>query len=120
MRSIILVILAAGVSALGMGCSGDKAAPNYQAKLDAALAISDPTARDTALATVAGDAAAAAEPDIVKQATSKIRDPDIRDKTAEGAALKLASKGKSAEAVEVARKINDPTLRDSTLSKLTK
>jgi hypothetical protein len=120
MRSIVLVILAVGVSALGTGCSGDKAVPNYQAKLDAALAISDPTARDTALATVAEDAAAAAEPDIVKKAVSKISDPTKRDKTAESAASKLASKGMSAEAVEVARTINDPTLRDRTLSKLTK
>jgi hypothetical protein len=120
MRSIILVILAVGVSALGTGCSGDKAVPNYQAKLDAALAISDPTDRDTALATVAEDAAAAAEPDIVRKAVSETSVQKKRDKTAESAALMLASKGKSAEAVEVARMINDQTLRDRTLSKLTK
>jgi hypothetical protein len=120
MRCVVLVSLVVGLSGLGTGCSGDKSTPNFQAKLDAALAISDATARDTSLATVAEDAAAAAEPDIVKNAVSKISDATKRDKTAEGAALKLANKGKSAEAVEVARTINDATLRDRTLSKLTK
>jgi hypothetical protein len=120
MRCVVLGILVVGLSGLGTGCSRDKSAPNFQAKLDAALAISDATARDTALATVAEDAAAAAEPDIVKTAVSKISDATKKDKTADAAALKLASKGKSAEAVEVARMINDATLRDRTLSKLTK
>jgi len=77
-------------------------------------------AQDNALATVAENAAAAAEVDIAKKAVAKISHPVKKDKAAEGAALKLARAGKSAAAVEVAKMINDVRLRDNTLSKLTK
>jgi hypothetical protein len=120
MRSLLWVILVVGVSGLGAGCSKDKPSPNFPARLDAALAITDGPTRDSALATVAEDAAAAGEADIVKKAVSKINDVPTRDKTAADAALKLAAAGKSAEAVEVAKMINDAPTRDRTLSKLTK
>jgi hypothetical protein len=120
MRSLLLTILVVLVSALSVGCSADRSPPDFQAQLDAALAINGPQARDNALATVAENAAAAAEVDIAKKAVAKISHPVKKDKAAEGAALKLARAGKSAAAVEVAKMINDVTLRDNTLSKLTK
>ena len=124
MRSFLLLILLAILSGLGAGCSGDKPSPqpppNFQPRLDAALAIGDPTARDRALTSLAKDATEAGEVEIVKKAVDKISDPHTKDITADRAALKLSSMGKSAEAVEVAKMINDKALRDGLLSKLSK
>ena len=126
MRLLPLVILV--VTGIATGCNGEKPADNpqakethkSQAKLDAALAIGDPSERDRALVGVAESAAAAGEPDIVKRALKNIGDPSNRDRVAESAALKLMKTDKAAGAVEVANTIGDPSLRDRTLSKLAK
>jgi hypothetical protein len=124
MRSCLWVILFATVPGLGVGCRTDKTAtqapPNFQVKLDAALAINDPSARDRALTGLAKDASEAGDIEIVKKAVEKIGDARTKDSTADRAALKLSSMGKAAEAVEVAKMINDQALRDGLLSKLSR
>jgi hypothetical protein len=124
MRSFLVVILLATLPGLGVGCGGDKTTspspPNFQVRLDAALAISDPSAKDRALTTLAKDATEAGEAEIVKKAVDKISDPQTKDMAADRAALKLSSMGKAADAVEVAKMINDQSLRDGLLSKLSK
>lgn len=119
MRVILLVAVV--LSGLFAGCSNEKQAStpsDLPARLDAALAINDVPTRNSALATVAEDAATWGEHEVVKKAIGEINDVSFKNSTAAGAASKLAGAKKRAEATEVANMINDVPLRNKVLSKL--
>jgi hypothetical protein len=113
-----LVVALAGPS----GCEGTRlgAGKALQARLDAALAVSDVYARDLALAQLSQDAALAGEADVVKKALGKISDINRKEVATEVAALKLAWVDRTAEAIEVAKTIRDSKRRDALLAKLDK
>ena len=99
------------------GCSND-ANPNHQSRLDAATEMNNVTDRNTALAKVAIDAAAAGEGEVVKKAVSAITVEDKKMRTARDSALALAKAGQGNAAVEVAKMISQVTMRDDTLKKI--
>jgi hypothetical protein len=102
---------------------GTKADPRHAAlggRLEAALAISDPHKRDSALDRVAQEAAEGADAEVTKKALAEIRDPLLRDSAAAACAAKLAGAGKFVAWTEVAKTTRDPTRRDDVLEKLAK
>ena len=103
--------------------SGTKADPGKAAlsgRLEAALAISDPYKRDSALDRVAQEAAEAGDPEVTKKALAALRDPLLRDSAAAACAAKLATAGQLAAGTEVAKTIQEPNRRDDVLEKLAK
>ena len=87
-------------------------------KLEAALAIKDPKARDAALPQVALEAAANGEGETVIQALVAITTPRIRDQTAGIVAIDLANAGEASYALYAAQSISDPAERDAALQRL--
>jgi hypothetical protein len=103
--------------------SGTKADPGKAAlsgRLEAALAISDPSKRDSALDRVAQEAAEGGDAEVTKKALAQINNPLVRDATAAACAAKLAAAGHFAAGAEVAKTIQNPTRRDEALEKLAK
>jgi hypothetical protein len=89
-------------------------------KVQAAMAIRDPKARDAALSQVLLEAASQGEGSLVLLSLSAIRDRALRDQTVGLAALELAKAGESEYALYVARMIADPAERDDLLQRLTR
>ena len=89
-------------------------------RLDAALAITDPSSKNVALKTIALDAAAANNSEVVKAALVKISEPSLKNATAASCALKLAAQGETKEATATAAIITDPSQRNDILSKIAK
>jgi hypothetical protein len=121
MRMIPAVVMLAWAGLMA-GCDSSKpvASGPIGGRLDAALAITDLSKRNSALAKVAEDAGAAGDADTAKKSIEKITDLNVRNDAAAAAAFKLAEVGKHAEATEVAKKITDLNKKDSVLSKLAK
>jgi len=89
-------------------------------RLEAATAISGSNEKDSALATLARDAAAAGEATLVKQALGRISSSETRDRSCYEAALTLAKRGLRKAAVEVAKTIAGNSTRDRALTELAK
>ncbi|HEU5122717.1 MAG TPA: protein kinase [Verrucomicrobiae bacterium] len=88
------------------------------ARLEAAKGIFGFSQKDSAMAAVARDAAAAGEAEIVKQALGQITGFSNRDDAARIAARRLAQNGHRTEALEIARTITAFSTRDATLREL--
>jgi hypothetical protein len=89
-------------------------------RLDAALSMRNVADRNDALASVARDAAAAGDGDMVKRALGPINNTSRKDEAAAACALKLAEIGKSQVAVEVAKTIHNSPLQNETLGRIAK
>jgi len=87
-------------------------------RLAAAANIGDPEIKDTALATLATDAAKAGDFDMMKSALGQMSDVDERDTAIHESAQLLAKAGNLKQAVEIAKSMSDPDERDATLSEL--
>ena len=114
----LVFIAIVGIS-VGCGDGVNPASP-FKGKLDAAIAINEAFSRDTALVSVAKEAAAGGDADVTRAALRHIGESFTRDQAAAAAALKLGKAGKSVEATQVAKSIGESFLRDSTLSRLAK
>lgn len=112
-----LVTLAAGCD-FGKSVSGSSSP--FQAKLEAAQAITNTSTRDVALAKVAEDAAAGGDAAVADKAVGKITNTSQHDTAAAAAALKLAAVGKPDEAKDLAKKIINTSARDDALAKIAK
>lgn len=103
------------------GCDRHRKAQSkedLEARLGAALNIVSSSDRDSALASVAADAADLGAGDVAKKAVMGIVTSSDRDDAAHNAALKLAKAGKGAEAKDIAEMIVSSSTRDATLKKL--
>jgi hypothetical protein len=90
----------------------------YAARLEAALAISNPFERDDALASLATDAAAVGQVRVVKRCLAALSNPFCKDATASCCALRLGQAKQGSAAVAVARTISNPFERDAVLRKM--
>lgn len=93
-------------------------ATQADARLQAALAISDTVKRDAALRAVADLAAQVGDAPTVRKAVLQIGNTVNKDAAADTSAMALAKAGKRAEAAEIARMMSNTTKRDDTLLKL--
>ncbi len=124
MQSILKAFVAASFIIAGIaGC--DRHKPNqstedFEARLAAAMTITNTSSKDSALTTVAADAADFGAGDVVKKAVMGITSSGDRDSAAHDAALRLAKAGKRAAAREVAALITSSSTRDDTLNTLAK
>lgn len=122
MRQLLLFSLAATFLILLAGCDERPQELDYRGpfrgKLEAALAISDINTRDTALANLAAEAAAARETEVVTRALAKISDLDTKDKSASTCVDILVQAGESHEATEVAKTIKGTSARDAALKRV--
>jgi len=89
-----------------------------QVRLEAASAISDPSAKTEAMSTLATDAAKLGEVETVKTALRNIIDFTRKNFIASESSKLLAQHGKRKQALEIAKSIGDPSLRDKALSDL--
>ena len=88
------------------------------ARYEASRMISDFTVRNSILAEIGKDAAAAGNVSVSKQALAGISDFTLRNQARKAAALLLCDRGLRKDAVEISRLITDFTLRDETLKEL--
>jgi len=91
---------------------------DLSARFEAAKGIFAFSEKDSAMAAVARDAAAAGEAEIAKKALGQITGFSNRDDAARIAARRLAQNGHRAEALEIARTITAFSTRDATLREL--
>jgi hypothetical protein len=138
MRTLILVAALSPI-ALVRGCQCGPSAPSASApvivpaprastspsnqaagRLSAAMAISDVSARDDALAHIAMDAAGASDAATATQAVAGISSVEAHDEAARRAALALSKSGQPAAAGALATKIHSIETRDATLAKIAK
>ena len=102
------------------GCGKDTATPtpdvsNYEARLEAALEISNLSTRDEALSGLAIAAAEKGKGQTVLRAVQAISDLSTRDNVAARSAAKLADAGAEDAALQVAREISNLSTRDEAL-----
>ncbi len=127
---VVLVVILMTLS-LFVGCEGtvtvsdgdvasSSSAIDFSGRLEAGMAITDNSVRDTALAELARDAASAGETSVVKNAIDAIGSIELHDSASAEAAGLLSANGKSAEASSVAKQIRDNSLRDKTLAVIAK
>jgi hypothetical protein len=102
------------------GRDGDGNGSKFAARVEAALAINDFALRNATLASLANDAAAAGDAEVVNSCLANINDFALRNTTAHSAAMSLARAGKMQAATDVAKSINDFNLRNRALSSLAK
>jgi hypothetical protein len=91
---------------------------SLESRLEAARAITFMNQRDSALGSVARDAARAGNVSITKDALRNITFMNARDEAAADCALALSEAGNATAAVEVARTITFLNKRDQVLKKL--
>jgi len=87
-------------------------------RLQAALTITDFTARDRALSSVASAAALAGDAQVTADALRRMTDFTAKDRTAHDAVQRLAAHGQRKQALQIAKTITDFTIRDQALSEL--
>jgi len=92
-----------------------RAHANLQARMDAASGIREFTERDSALASLAADAAVAGDVEIVKTSLAAITEFTARDDARENATRELLKAGRYDDAFGVARSITEFTRRDEAL-----
>ena len=109
----LLAILLVVVSGCGSGkiATGDSA--SFAGQLEAAKAISNSTKRDSALSSLAMEAAKAGEGDIAKQSVASISNSSVKDDAGYNASVALARAGKTEDAKRVADSISNSTNRRS-------
>jgi hypothetical protein len=88
------------------------------ARLAAALEISSSSDRDTALQSVAQDAASSRSVDVMKKALDGISSSSVRDRAAGACAVALAKAGDPAAAKDAAMLISNSSERDQALAKI--
>lgn len=127
MRPIGAFVLVATVAfaAAGCGSSSEKPAeappaapadaPNLLARLADAQALTDPKARDDALAKVANSAAKEGDVEVVEKALRGIRTAGLKDQTSFETAVALHQGGHFDGALDVAKSINAAELREQAL-----
>ena len=122
-----LLVVTLGLAIAAVGCDvGSKPQPPVRsdtplgARLAAALAMTNVTQRDEALAKLADDAGTEGDGEVVKQALANMTNITKRDDAASASALKLAKAKNAGDATEVAKTINNITKRDAVLAKLAK
>jgi hypothetical protein len=91
---------------------------DLEPRFQAAMQIGSLDDKDSALKTVAIDAADLGAIALVKRALTSIATPGVRDEAASRCAIHLANVGQRIAANEVAGMIGNPGVRDSTLKKL--
>ena len=110
--------------ALLVGCDGGPTAgpadQPFEGRLKAALAVSNSSTRDEALAAVATDAAQAGAGYTVRKAVGAIANSSTKDKTASACAVKLVEVGQADAANDVAGLIANSSTRDQTLARIAK
>lgn len=104
------------------GCSGRKAATgdsaSFAGRLGAAKAISSTAKRDSALSTLAVEAAKAGEGDISRQSVASISSSSVKDDAGYNAATALARAGKTEDAKAVADLISSSARKDKAMAKI--
>jgi predicted Ser/Thr protein kinase len=100
------------------GKGGKVSRQSFRDRLEAASMMSDISARDKSLATVAKDAARAGEVEIVSDTLRQISDLTSQSRAALESVRLLAKRGLRRQAMEIAKDIGDVTVRDKALSEL--
>jgi Protein kinase domain/HlyD family secretion protein len=89
---------------------------SLEARLSAALAIMGMTERDSAMAALARDAAAAGEADLARSALQRISSMSARDEAVKDASLSLATQKRLPDALSLASTMQGMNERDTTLA----
>ena len=97
---------------------GKRLKDDLSARLDAAADISNPNAKDEALAAVAMQAAKAGQVDLARRAIDRMYDIVRKDVMARGVSEQLAKRGLRRQAIEIAKTISNPNVRDAALAEL--
>lgn len=124
-RPVKTLFITALCLSIATGCSQQSkekqlAETPLKGRLEAALAITDPSSKNDALKSVALDAATAKNTEVVIAALQKISDPSLKNATAATCALKLAEQGETKEATATAAIISDPSQKNDVLSRIAK
>lgn len=104
-----------------IGCSSPSSRSSleiHEGRYQAASAINSIEERDTALISVAIDAAKAGHGDVAKKAVNEIKCVDDHDSTAHKCAILLSKKGQAGVAANITKSINWIDLRDKTCAKI--
>jgi predicted Ser/Thr protein kinase len=97
-----------------------KSSEDLALRLEAAATISNSTARDSALAVLAKDAAKVGNVDLVQSSLGHMINGSARDQAAREAARLLAKRGLRREAIGVAQTISNMPLHDQAMAELAK
>jgi len=100
------------------GCGSNSTPEKLQGRFNAANAISDTSKRDSALITVAKDAAEVGNGEVAKNAVLKISNLIRRSSTAAEVAVALADAGELDAAAEVAKQIAETEQRNKILEQI--
>ena len=113
--ALVVFGVAVGLGGCGKPRPATDSASDFQARLDAALEISNMSTRDDALAALAVAAAEAGDGEVTLGAVQGISNMSTKDDAAARAAVQLSGTGQEKAAVEVARQISNLSTRDATL-----
>jgi hypothetical protein len=119
MHSVLRILALFWVLTISGGChKPDPAPPNTMRNILGALRISDPTERDSALATACRESADQGVAPSVLMGLPRIENVELRDEVAEYCASSLDDAGQGDAAEEVAKLISDESKRKALLAKL--